>query len=77
MTPRDQCVSRELFDAEGFITEWVRFGADGRGQDHWQFDRGTPIRQVRKGTEYVKRGDRFGFFQGGQFVDTPRGALSR
>ena len=53
MIPRDQRVSRELFD------------------------RGTPIRQIRKGTEYVKRGDRFGFFQDGKFIDTPRAALSR
>ena len=50
---------------------------DGREQDHWHFDRGTPIRQVRKGIEYVKRGDRFGFFQDGKFIDTPRAALSR
>jgi hypothetical protein len=73
----DQCLSRELFDANGFITEWIRFGADGREQDHWHFERGTPIRQIRKGTEYVKRGDRFGYFQDGKFIDTPRASLSR
>jgi hypothetical protein len=71
------CLSREQFDADGFVTEWIRYSADGREQDHWYYDRGMPVRQVNRGTEYVKRGDRFGYFQDGQFVETPRGSISR
>jgi hypothetical protein len=73
----DVLVSRERFDADGFITEWIRYASNGRERDRWHYDRGTPIRQVRRGTEYVKRGDRFGYFEDGKFIDTPRGAISR
>jgi hypothetical protein len=70
-------LSRELFDAEGFITEWTGYRQDGDEQDHWYYDRGTPVRQVHRDTEYVKRGERFGFFQDGKFIETPRGSISR
>jgi len=73
----DVLLSRELFDADGFITDWVRFQPDGSEQGHWGYDRGMPVREVRAGTEYVKRGDRFGYFQDGQFIETPRGSISR
>jgi hypothetical protein len=67
--------SRELFDASGFITETVHYAKDGTNEtDHWWFDRGMPVRQLRKGTTYVKQGDRFGQLDGGRFLDTPRGA---
>jgi hypothetical protein len=36
-----------------------------------------PVREVRAGTEYVKRGDRFGYFDDGRFIETPRGSISR
>ncbi len=39
--------------------------------------RNTPIREITKNTEYVKRGDKFGFFQDGQFIEPPRGSISR
>ena len=71
------CLSRESFDAGGFISERVVFAVDGRETDHWRFERGEPVRQVRKGREYVKLGERFGFYQDGKFVDAPRGALSQ
>jgi hypothetical protein len=70
-------LSRESFDAEGFIVEQITSAPDGRENDHWLFDRGAPVRQIRKGREYVKQGDRFGFFQDGKFIDTPRGAISQ
>ena len=73
----DVLLSRELFDADGFITDWIRFASDGREQTHWYYDRGTPVREVRGGAEYVKRGDKFGYFQDGQFIETPRGSISR
>ncbi|MHC4400435.1 MAG: hypothetical protein ACYTG0_12230 [Planctomycetota bacterium] len=69
-------LSRERFDAEGFITEWVLF-RNGAEQNRWEYDRGTPIRQVRGDTEYVKRGDKFGYLKDGKFIETPRGSLSR
>ena len=54
-----------------------RDGDDGRQQNQWHYDRGTPVRQVNRGTEYVKRGERFGYFEEGKFIDTPRGSISR
>jgi hypothetical protein len=64
-------LSRESFDTDGFITEQVAYAASGQENDHWYFERGTPVRQVRKGKEYVKQGQRFGFVQGGEFIDAP------
>ena len=70
-------VSRELFGANGFITETIRYRSDGQEEDHWWFDEGWPVKQVRRGREYVKRGDRFGRVDAnGRFIDTPRGAIS-
>jgi len=69
-------VSRELFDADGFITDWIRFqDVDGEPTeyDHWYFERGMPVRHTNsKGREYVKRGDRWGYYREGEFIDTPR-----
>ncbi len=73
----DVLLSSERFDTDGFITEWVRFAPDGSEQSRWEYDCGMPVREVRAGTEYVKRGDRFGYFKGGQFIETPRGSISR
>jgi len=73
----DVLLSRERLNNDGFITEWVRFASDGSEQSRWEYDRGMPVREVRAGTEYVKRGDRFGYFKDGQFIETPRGSISR
>ena len=74
----DILLSRELFDLEGYITDWILYRTDGSEQNRWCYDRGTPVRQVHGGIEYVKRGDRFGYFnENGEFIDTPRGSLSR
>lgn len=55
-------VSRESFDPVGFVTESIRFG-EVRGQrvetDHWWFERGMPVRQVSRGAEFFKQGDRW------------------
>lgn len=70
-------VSRELFDPAGFVTETVRYGADGTSEsDHWWFERGMPVKQIHGTKTYVKRGDRFGRIEGDKFIDTPRGATS-
>ncbi len=71
-------VSREAFAPNGVITETIRYSeGDGREIDHWWFDEGWPVKQVRGGRQYVKRDDRFGRFDAnGKFLDTPRGALS-
>ncbi|MEX2578376.1 MAG: hypothetical protein WD342_04895 [Verrucomicrobiales bacterium] len=37
--PDDEQVSLELLDAEGFVTESIRY-SDGRETDHWWFERG-------------------------------------
>jgi hypothetical protein len=57
----DRLMSREVFDAAGFITEWVRFvpGDPGAERSHWWFDRGTPVRLVDGGEESVKQGDQW------------------
>ena len=69
-------VSREIFDGEGYITDWIRFQrVDGAPteRDHWHFERGMPVRHTyAKGREYVKQGDRWGYRQGGKFIDQPR-----
>jgi hypothetical protein len=51
-------VSLELLDAEGFVTESVRYrGADEI--DHWWFERGMPVRQMRGREESVKQGEQW------------------
>jgi hypothetical protein len=73
----DVLLSREVFDREGFITDWILYRPDGEELNRWCYDRGTPIRQVRGGVEYVKRGDKFGYYEDGKFIETPRGSISR
>ena len=54
-------VSREVFDENGFITEWLFYRHAGRGvqvRDHWFYDRGMPVRHVLKERDHFeKRGD--------------------
>ena len=73
----DVLLSRELFDSDGFITEWVLFDTDGNEKRRWEYDRGMPVREVLGGIEFVKQGDRFGYFKDGRFIETPRGSISR
>ncbi|MEX2578383.1 MAG: hypothetical protein WD342_04930 [Verrucomicrobiales bacterium] len=56
--PDDEQVSLELLDAEGFVTESIRY-SDGRETDHWWFERGMPVRQVRGRSEWVKQGEQW------------------
>jgi len=51
-------LSREPFDAAGFITEWIRFDQTVE-RDHWWFDRGMPVKQISKEGEFVKQGDQW------------------
>lgn len=56
-------VSRELFSAEGFISESVFFdrriepGAAPRETDHWWYDHGMPVKQVKEGRTFTRSGD--------------------
>jgi len=55
-------LSRELFDAAGFITEMIRFGHSGDQpveSSHWWFDCGMPVRLVDGREEFVKQGDQW------------------
>ena len=71
-------VSRELLESGGSITETIRYNSgDGREIDHWWFEKGWPVKQVRGDRQYVRRDNRFGRIDAnGKFIDTPRGALS-
>ncbi len=56
----DQHVSRQVFAPDGFITETISLGVNnGRSieNDHWWFEKGTPVRRVSFRTETVKEGD--------------------
>lgn len=61
-TAAGRIVSRELFNSEGFTTEWVTY-RDRNGKpfetDHWWYERGMPVKRQRPGVEYVKQGDRW------------------
>jgi len=58
----DKHVSKEIFNTEGFITESIRYGATANQRvetDHWWYDRGTPVRRVVSGEEFMKQGDQW------------------
>ena len=74
--PENAVCSREVFDEAGDVVTWTTFAPDGRETNHWRYTAGMPVLQRRKGVEYIKRGERFGFMREGRFVDTPRGSLS-
>ncbi|MFM8905475.1 MAG: hypothetical protein ACKOIB_09580 [Verrucomicrobiota bacterium] len=58
-------VSREWFDADGFHTEIITY--DRRSDptsapaeiDHWWFQRGMPVKQVKQGKTFTRQGDRW------------------
>lgn len=56
----DQRVSSQLFAPDGFITETIGLGNNGGREvetDHWWFEKGTPVRRMSGGVEYVKDGE--------------------
>lgn len=45
-------MSRELFGADGFKTESVRYFSPQRGHAvyaHWWYDRGKPLKRIKRG----------------------------
>jgi hypothetical protein len=53
-------VSREVFEPGGFIVETIVYDTDTQGEkDHWWFERGAPVRQVRDGREFGRKEDRW------------------
>ena len=56
-------MSRELFEADGFIAETILYdrrcapGATPKEIDHWWFQRGMPVKQVKEGKTFTRRGD--------------------
>lgn len=62
----NQRVSLQIFAPDGLITETISFGNNNGREvenDHWWFDRATPVRRVAGGSRFVKEGD--------QWVSTP------
>jgi hypothetical protein len=57
--PEGQRLSTERIDAEGYVTESIRYRPGGEETDHWWYERGMPVRQVRGNEEYFKDGDRW------------------
>lgn len=55
-------VSRELFDADGLLTETIYFdrrnstGTEPKEMDHWRFQRGMPVKQLKEGREFTRQG---------------------
>lgn len=77
----DLLVSRETFDASGFIIEQARFLPDPKDGSHviprenWHYERGMPILHIwhETGREYFKKENRWGYLNStGEFIDTPR-----
>lgn len=58
-------VSRELFDTDGFLIETISFArrraADTAPKevDHWWFQRGMPVKQVKEGKTFTRQGDQW------------------
>ncbi|MBX7207230.1 MAG: hypothetical protein K1X78_02870 [Verrucomicrobiaceae bacterium] len=56
-------MSRELFDADGFIAETILFdrrsapAATPKEIDHWWFQRGMPVKQIKEGKLFTRQGD--------------------
>jgi hypothetical protein len=58
----DQHVSRQVFAPDEFITETIILG-NNNGQtyetDYWWYDRGTPVRRIAGGSQFVKEGEKW------------------
>lgn len=58
-------MSREFFDAGGFIAETILYdrrsapAATSKEIDHWWFQRGMPVKQVKEGKIFTRVGDRW------------------
>ncbi len=58
-------VSRELFDAEGFLTETIYYERRTAAEttpkelDHWWFQRGMPVKQIKEGKTFTRQGDQW------------------
>jgi len=53
-------VSREVFEPEAYIVETIVYeAATGEEKDHWWFERGMPVRQIKNGREFGRTGDRW------------------
>lgn len=51
-------VSRQIFAADGFITETIQLSRFGEA-DHWWFERGTPVRRVTGRQQFIKEGEQW------------------
>jgi hypothetical protein len=61
-----QQTSREIFASDGSVTELVLFNRGNNVMpeaDHWWYERGTPVRRVSFGQQWVKQGEQW--VQGG------------
>ncbi|MFN9915793.1 MAG: hypothetical protein ACK53L_24590, partial [Pirellulaceae bacterium] len=58
-------MSRELFDSDGFLSETIIYDRRGLPSDlpqeidHWWFERGMPVQQVKEGKTFRRQGDRW------------------
>lgn len=58
-------VSRELFDADGVLAETITYdrrsgpATTPKEIDHWWFQRGMPVKQVKEGKTFIRQGDRW------------------
>jgi len=60
VNPAGRRLSREVFARDGYIVETVTYDPDTDAEkDHWWFERGQPVRQVKAGVEFGRRGDRW------------------
>jgi hypothetical protein len=58
----DNLISRELFDGDKYVIEFVRYDRSGdppAENDHWWFARGTPLKRARSSDQWVKVGDKW------------------
>lgn len=59
-------LSREVFEAGGFIVETVTYEPDtGAEKDHWWFEHGMPVRQRKDDREFGRAGDKWAPVSGG------------
>lgn len=71
-------VSRELFDADGFLAETITYdrrsgpATTHKEIDHWWFQRGMPMKQVKEGKTFTRQGDRW-VSQGGDVSSKKKG----
>lgn len=58
--PEGQLISREVFEPGGFIIETITYDLNAGGEkDHWWWERGMPVRQLKDGREFGRVGDKW------------------